>query len=150
MDALGCDQIIHVVRRGGPTGFVRGVVTAIGGSLGFTEEIDDAIYGFSSTSSSSVDTALETQTGAMCIDWGGVAGLDWNALAEKGYEGPFLSDDQCLQSVGAIPYQGGELNEANYGCIPLMKEPRQNKRESFGWLGKVFDFLAYLVGEGKR
>ena len=150
MDALGCDQIILVMRRGGPTGFVRSVATALGGALGIDEETDKALYGFSSTSSSSVDTALEKMTGSMCVDWGGIVGLDWNALAETGYVGNFLSEDQCLQSAGAIPYQDGELDETNYGCVPLKKEPPQDKKESNGWLGGLFDFLKHTFGEGKH
>ena len=123
LDALGCDKTIYVTRVGGSSGFAEAAAFALSEELGIDPVLQEKLYEWSSTSNSSIDTALETQAGSVCVNWESASYFDFDGLAETGYNGNFISDDECLQSLGAMPYQNGEEGQENYGCMPLKKLP---------------------------
>lgn len=118
LKASGCDNVIMLNGAGGEFAFPGEMLIGLRAS----EDDSNALIGFDETSTpenSSYANALAVQDASVCTQWKILAMTDVLGAIEMGYEGEFMSDDRCLQDVGAIEPRDGGVGEFNFGCIPI-------------------------------
>ena len=94
LSAMGCDQIVLINRPGGTGNFPLGITR----ELGISQERIDALYELTDPESS-WSVALSLADATICADWDSPDTFDRAALAQTGYDAPFLSDDTCILSL---------------------------------------------------
>lgn len=110
LTAMGCDKIVLINRPKGTGTFPVEIATLLGIS---EKELKD-LYELSDPKSS-FTTALSTADATICADWDAPES-NADALAEAGYNGPFMSTDPCIMSLNV----GTTDEEKIVGCTPLV------------------------------
>lgn len=100
---LGCEKVIYLTRRGGPSGFFMGITELLGASDADREALVDL------AGPSAFRTALEDATGIWCTDWDTPPATDLEAMYEDGYNAPLQTSDRWLGAVDGYPIIGPNL-----------------------------------------
>jgi len=105
---MGCTKIVLINRINGIGNFTPDVTTLLGAS---ETQIND-LYDLSDPTSSFA-TAVAVQDATICIDYDKPPLSDLDAITQTGYDGPFLSSDDCILSLDV-----GAVNKKVAGCTP--------------------------------
>ncbi len=105
---LGCDKVIYVTRRGGPSGFFMGITQLLGGSDADRAALVDL------ASDSAFTTALRDASGVWCTDWDTPPATDLEAMYSDGYNAPFQSSAVWFGAVDG--YQTIDSDLGIMGC----------------------------------
>lgn len=108
LTSMGCDKIVLINRPDGIGQFSVDIPVLLGAS---DEELR-RLYELSDPRSS-FTTALATADATICANWDEPDSSDVEALAQTGYDGPLLSSDDCILSLGV-----GASNDQVVGCTP--------------------------------
>lgn len=105
---LGCERIVLINRPGGVGEFIQDVASLLGAS----EQQIEALYSLESEESG-LETALQQADASFCTDWDSPP-IDFELLADAGYEAPLISHEACILSLGL-----NASTDEIMGCTPI-------------------------------
>lgn len=140
LKGLGCERVVLINRPGGIGDFTIDIAALLGAS----DQQIEALYSVE-LEENSVDVGLQQADATFCTDWDSPP-IDFELLAEAGYDAPLLSHDGCVLSLG-LNASAQEIA----GCTPIdAKVSKGNKLSSsssaVGSVSACWLYVSSIVG----